>query len=631
MARRYSTLNMLNPSHQADFYRPGSSEGSYSPSDESHSYDLLPLSSVPTPGFSPEALGAKILGPGHLSTILSNPTLLSNFADFLTHSSPSGLNTLVQYLDSQKALKALAYANAIAGGLEGGAVPADVRSKGLERCSDEAFEGLLEELAGYVTNTVVDVVSHNVTRRITGELRSDLADAVDGLGESFCLTDPRRDGNPIIFMSEEFNRVTQYGVSYAVGRNCRFLQGPATDRKTVRRLKNAIDAQKETSELFLNYRRDGSPFFNLLMVAPLFDSQGQLRYYIGAQVDVTQLLKDGIGLDSVKELERQLAGEKEDEEKDVFQELAELFNDVEIETTRLFAGRLHKGRRLRREGAFRRERAPSAARSRVMVQEGPPSYDQQPTVSIPRLPSLKGVYQNYMLLRPYPSLRILFTSPSLRTPGIHQLHFLNKIGGSPRVRDEIHDALRTGNGVTAKVTWLTNRESAEGRERFVHCTPLLDGESKVGVWMVIVADPVHRGRRETSVYHREQVRIPSPSPSPERRPGADRTRHGDWEDRRPSHNNTTTTTAAKPTTLRPPQQHLPPTPTSPCPSTPTSPVPRIVRHDVEVPWENEEAATTNFRLSDHIPARASSWGKGGKREKCDVDAFAKSLGLLASN
>lgn len=202
MARRYSTLNMLNPSHQADFYRPGSSEGSYSPSDESHSYDLLPLSSVPTPGFSPEALGAKILGPGHLSTILSNPTLLSNFADFLTHSSPSGLNTLVQYLDSQKALKALAYANAIAGGLEGGAVPADVRSKGLERCSDEAFEGLLEELAGYVTNTVVDVVSHNVTRRITGELRSDLADAVDGLGESFCLTDPRRDGNPIIFMSE---------------------------------------------------------------------------------------------------------------------------------------------------------------------------------------------------------------------------------------------------------------------------------------------------------------------------------------------------------------------------------------------------------------------------------------------
>lgn len=50
----------------------------------------------------------------------------------------------------------------------------------------------------------------------------------------------------------EFNRVTQYGVSYAVGRNCRFLQGPATDRKTVRRLKNAIDAQKETSELFLN-------------------------------------------------------------------------------------------------------------------------------------------------------------------------------------------------------------------------------------------------------------------------------------------------------------------------------------------------------------------------------------------
>jgi len=193
---------MMSPTSQDDCCQPSSSGSSCSPSDDSHSYDLLPLSSLPTLGFSPEALGAKILGPGHLSTILTNPTLLSNFADYLISDSPGGLKILVQYLDSQKALKALAYANAIASGLEDGTVPADVRSKGLESCNDEAFEGLLEELTGYVTNTVIDVVSHNVTKKITGKLRSELVDSVDGLGESFCLTDPRRDGNPIIFMSE---------------------------------------------------------------------------------------------------------------------------------------------------------------------------------------------------------------------------------------------------------------------------------------------------------------------------------------------------------------------------------------------------------------------------------------------
>jgi len=320
------------------------------------------------------------------------------------------------------------------------------------------------------------------------------------------------------------------------------------------------------------------------MVAPLFDSHGQLRYYIGAQVDVTQLLKDGIGLDSVRKLELQLASETEEEEKDVFQELVELFNDAEIETTRLFAGRLHKGRRLKREGAFRRERAPSSVRSRVMAQEETPSSHDQPIFSVPRSPclSLKGVYQNYILVRPYPSLRILFTSPSLRTPGIRQLYLLDKIGGSPRVRDEIHDALRTGNGVTAKVTWLTNRESSEGRERYIHCTPLLDHESKVGVWMVIVVDPVQRGRREVSVYRRPPVHIPSPDEMErenrerdERRANVERMKR-EYEERR---NNSTTTLSW----LEPPQQHLPPTPTSPCPSTPTSPVSRIVRHDVEAP------------------------------------------------
>ncbi|KAF8250385.1 hypothetical protein K440DRAFT_618866 [Wilcoxina mikolae CBS 423.85] len=333
-------------------------------------------------------------------------------------------------------------------------------------------------------------------------------------------------------------------------------------------------------------RRDGSPFFNLLLVAPLFDSQGKLRYYIGAQVDVTQLLRDGAGMESVSEPQ----APEEEGEKDVFRELTELFNDVEIETARMYAGRLHKGRCLKREGATRRGRS----RSRVVLKAGTPPHETTtfPDATSPIPQTLKGVYKNYLLLRPYPSLRILFTSPSLRTPGIHQMHFLHKIGGSDRVREELHDALRSGNGVTAKVLWLTNRDGdGRGRERWVHCTPLMDATGEVGVWMVIVVDPpTGQTRREVvETYRRPSVR-----------------KEGTPED----------------THLRPGD-----TSSTQLPPTPTSPVPRIVRHELEV---ETDKGPQMFRLSDYIPPRGSS-KKRPQKEKCDVDAFAKSLGMLAAN
>jgi hypothetical protein len=336
------------------------------------------------------------------------------------------------------------------------------------------------------------------------------------------------------------------------------------------------------------------------MVAPLFDSQGQLRYYIGAQVDVTHLLKDGIGLSSAE------GPEQGEDEKDEFKELAELFNDVEIATSRKYGGRLHNQRKLVREETIRRERSPSMTpRPRVLVKEGTPPPHEQPR--FPRSPgspdlsrelvSLKGVYQNWLLVRPYPSLRILFTSPSLRTPGIHQLPFLSKIGGSMRVREEVHDALKSGDGVTAKVCWLTNRDASEGRDRWIHCTPLQDFNGEVGVWMVIVVDPVNqRRKREASVY------LPAPIP-------ATRT-----EDR----NDLDDGLQACAPFLKPAPERSPPTPTSPTstaiPRTPTTPVPRIVRQDVEVGFGSSYLPSP-FRLSDCTPTIQSSWGRRPSKEK----------------
>src|SRR6478609_8778679 len=154
-------------------------------------------------------------------------------------------------------------------------------------------------------------------------------------------------------MIAEFHRTTQYGMDYVLGRNCRFLQGPKTNPFSVKRIRDKLAAGQDHCETFLNYRRDGSPFMNLLMVSPLYDSRGVVRYHLGAQVDVSGLVKECAGLDSLETLmadenpeNERYPGEseqrKKDEQKDEFQELAEMFDLAELKTVREAGGAFHR-------------------------------------------------------------------------------------------------------------------------------------------------------------------------------------------------------------------------------------------------------------------------------------------------
>ncbi|WP_342250164.1 histidine kinase famiy protein [Sphingomonas sp. OTU376] len=102
------------------------------------------------------------------------------------------------------------------------------------------------------------------------------------------LTDPRQDDNPIVFSNKAFLDLTGYEEAEVVGRNCRFLQGADTDRETVRELRDAIAAEEAISIEILNYRRDGSAFWNAVFVAPVYDADGQLIYFFASQLDVTR-------------------------------------------------------------------------------------------------------------------------------------------------------------------------------------------------------------------------------------------------------------------------------------------------------------------------------------------------------
>ena len=100
---------------------------------------------------------------------------------------------------------------------------------------------------------------------------------------SVVFTDPGLPDNPMIYVSEEFARQTGYSVEESLGRNCRFLQGPETDPNAVEAIRRALKARTRFMIDILNYRKDGSSFVNRLRIRPLFDEEGRLLYYVGAQ------------------------------------------------------------------------------------------------------------------------------------------------------------------------------------------------------------------------------------------------------------------------------------------------------------------------------------------------------------
>ena len=100
---------------------------------------------------------------------------------------------------------------------------------------------------------------------------------------SVVFTDPHKPDNPMIYVSPEFERQTGYSVEEAIGRNCRFLQGPDTDPDAVEAIRAGLRARTRFTIDILNYRKDGTPFVNRLRIRPILDEEGNLLYYAGAQ------------------------------------------------------------------------------------------------------------------------------------------------------------------------------------------------------------------------------------------------------------------------------------------------------------------------------------------------------------
>uniref|UniRef100_UPI0028ABAA5B PAS domain-containing protein n=2 Tax=Brevundimonas TaxID=41275 RepID=UPI0028ABAA5B len=154
---------------------------------------------------------------------------------------------------------------------------------------------------------LTDVVEHEIGRG------DPFAAAIRGTRMPMVITDPRRDDNPIVFANKAFQDLTGYERDEIIGQNCRFLQGPDSDRDAVAKIRDALQAGTDIHIDLLNYRKDGSTFWNALFISPVRNAHGDIEYFFASQLDVTERIEAQAYVEKQKALvEREVAARTAD-------------------------------------------------------------------------------------------------------------------------------------------------------------------------------------------------------------------------------------------------------------------------------------------------------------------------------
>jgi len=130
-------------------------------------------------------------------------------------------------------------------------------------------------------------IKTDLPEKPTPPLNHAFADMVVRAQPHFVVSDPHQENCPIIFASSGFLKLTGYSMDEILGRNCKFMQGKDTNPLAVEELARAIKAQREIHMILLNYKKDGSPFWNLLHLSPVIGIDGRLHSIVGSQLDVS--------------------------------------------------------------------------------------------------------------------------------------------------------------------------------------------------------------------------------------------------------------------------------------------------------------------------------------------------------
>jgi len=140
---------------------------------------------------------------------------------------------------------------------------------------------------GDVTQIVGSTRDITEQKRREKELRRKTR-ALDKVPVGISITDPTQEDNPMTYVNEAFTEITGYDESEVIGRNCRFLQGKDTDPEHVATIRDAVEEARPVDVTLRNERKDGTPFWNQLSIAPVRADDGTLESFVGYQKDITE-------------------------------------------------------------------------------------------------------------------------------------------------------------------------------------------------------------------------------------------------------------------------------------------------------------------------------------------------------
>nr|AML78468.1 putative LOV domain-containing protein [Cercis canadensis] len=114
-------------------------------------------------------------------------------------------------------------------------------------------------------------------------------EALDELPDNFTITDPSISGHPIVFASRGFLKMSGYSKDEVIGKNGRIFQGPDTSRRSIMEIREAIREERTIQINLLNHRKDGTPFWMLFHMSPVFSKDdGRVIHFVAVQVPISK-------------------------------------------------------------------------------------------------------------------------------------------------------------------------------------------------------------------------------------------------------------------------------------------------------------------------------------------------------
>ncbi|TFH85662.1 EAL domain-containing protein [Billgrantia azerbaijanica] len=168
----------------------------------------------------------------------------------------------------------------------------ELSSQNLERLDHSAHLALLSGLF-FTLLLMVSQRLHRLAQQRSDHLQAShrmlrlLERGIESSVNGVVIVDAGQPELPILYANAAFERITGYTREEVLGRNCRFLQGENADDETRLAIRQGLETRQQLHVTLRNYRKDGTPFWNDLYIAPVFDDGDTVTHFIGVLNDIS--------------------------------------------------------------------------------------------------------------------------------------------------------------------------------------------------------------------------------------------------------------------------------------------------------------------------------------------------------